>query len=94
MLLGPLSRGTYTTFYMELIPCMNCVSVGAAEHIKEPKSFGDTFFVLIGLEDRFPRSLYKTCWLLVGVNFFVLSDDCSRTGSSSNFSIGEVCEDG
>jgi hypothetical protein len=72
---------------------MNCVWVGVADSIGTSKSLGPRFFKKIGSQDRFSRFLYKTCWLLRGVNFLDMTDDRSLTGSSSMFSTGEVYEE-
>ena len=60
---------------MELIPCINCVSVGVAGYIKDPKSFGQTFFGKIGSGGAYSDSLYKTEWSAIGVNFLILVDE-------------------
>ncbi len=66
-----------------------------AATIGSTQSLGPTFFVEIGSQDRFSDSLYKTCWSLVGVNFFISVDDESfRAGSSSMFNMRELYEDG
>ena len=75
MLLGSLSWGTYTTFYMELIPCINCVSVGVADSIGTAKSSADAFFEEIGSEGGQSGSLYKTGWSSDRVNFLMMDDD-------------------
>ena len=72
---------TYTIFYMESIPCINCVSVVVADYIGYPKSFRGTFLKEIGVEPGQSRSLYKTCWSLRGVNFLTTVDMLERTGS-------------
>ena len=84
---GPSGPATYTTFYMELIPCINCVSVGVADYIGVSKSLAGTFFRKIGSIGGFPRSLYKTCWSLVGVNF-LLEDDDERILTGSMYESG------
>ena len=66
---------------MELIPCINCVSVGVADSIGTPKSLTQTFFDKIGAEGGQPRSLYKIPSSFIGVNFFEMTDDIIRTGS-------------
>ncbi len=76
---------TYTTFYMELIPCINCVSVGVVDSIGRSKSFRETFLKEIGAEGGQSDSLYKTCWSSWGVNFLDLGDDERHTGSIVDF---------
>ena len=66
---------------MELIPCINCVSVGVADCIGQEKSSRDTFLGKIGSCPTYSDSLYKTCWSLVGVNFLENVDGRILTGS-------------
>ena len=77
--------GTYTTFYMELIPCINCVSVVDEGDLKVLESFGHTFFREIGSGDTHSDFLYKTYWLSWRVNFLDETDYKSFRGSIHAF---------
>ena len=66
---------------MELIPCMNCVSVGVAARIGSPKSLGLLFSEKIGSVATNSDCLYKSRWLLRGVNLLVKGDDEQFTES-------------
>ena len=79
---------------MELIPCINCVSVVDEGDLEVSKSLGDAFLKKIGSGSTYFDFLYKTYWLSWGVNFLTLDDTLKVSGSSSSFSIGEVYKDG